>query len=417
MKRFKILIIACFCLGLNAQNATLKFIDAKIDIDGKQEESVWSQLPKYTGFYNYAPNDEGLAEQQTEVKLFHNSEYLYVSLVYFDTEERSQVGSLKRDVPIGLSDGFAMVLDTQNQEQNAYYFSVNALGTLIDGLVERTGSGYGFTTSWNAAWNAKTSVIGTRKIYEVAIPLKFLNFNKENPVFGIQFYVRDIKKNSWTILKNVKRNYRLFDLRFTEKFTVENLPNTSNSKFAVTPSVTTNYQNDVAENIEETTIKPSLDVQYNVTSSLKLDATINPDFSQIDVDQQVNNLTRFSVFFPERRNFFLEDSDLFSNLGVFGVNPFYSRRIGADSDILFGLKLSGNVSPKTRVGVLNVQSDKNENISAQNHSALVLEQQLSKNFTTTGYLVNRQETNGFEFLDDYNRVTGINLNYKSNNNK
>ena len=108
---------------------------------------------------------------------------------------------------------------------------------------------------------------------------------------------------------------------------------------------------------------------------------------------------------------------MFSNRGVFGVNPFYSRRIGADSDILFGLKLSGNVSPKTRVGVLNVQSDKNESISAQNHSALVLEQQLSKNFTTTGYLVNRQETNGFEFLDDYNRVTGINLNYKSNNNK
>lgn len=115
--------------------------------------------------------------------------------------------------------------------------------------------------------------------------------------------MRDIKKNSWTILKNVKRNYRLFDLRFTEKFTVENLPNTSNSKFAVTPSVTTNYQNDVVENIEETTIKPSLDVQYNVTSSLKLDATINPDFLQIDVDQQVTNLTRFSVFFPERRNF------------------------------------------------------------------------------------------------------------------
>ena len=229
--------------------------------------------------------------------------------------------------------------------------------------------------------------------------------------------MRDIKKNSWTILKNVKRNYRLFDLRFTEKFSAENLPNTSNSKFAVTPSVTANYAKDVVENTDDTTFKPSLDVQYNVTSSLKLDATINPDFSQIDVDQQVTNLTRFSVFFPERRNFFLENSDLFSNLGVFGVNPFYSRRIGANSDIKFGLKLSGNISPKTRIGVLNVQSDKNEDTASQNHGALVLEQQLSNNFTATGYLINRQETDGFDFLSDYNRVTGINLNYKSNNNK
>jgi len=402
---------------LFSQTKTIKYIDTKVSIDGKLDESVWQQIPEYTGFYNYAPNDEGLAEQQTEVKLFHNGENLFVSLVYYDTEKRSQVGSLKRDVPIGLSDGFAMVLDTQNQEQNAYYFSVNAEGTEIDGIVEKINGGYDFSISWNAVWEAKTSTEGNNKIYEVAIPLKFLNFNAENAVFGIQFYVRDIKKNSWTILKNVKRNYRLFDLRFTEKFSIEDLPNKATSKFAITPSVTANYQEDVANNTDETTIKPSLDVQYNVTSSLKLDATINPDFSQIDVDQQVTNLTRFSIFFPERRNFFLENADLFSNLGVNGVNPFYSRRVGANSNVQFGLKLSGNISPKTRLGVLNVQTDKEDDVASQNFGALVVEQQLSKNFSATGFLINRQETDKLEFVDDYNRVTGVNLNYKSANNK
>ncbi|BAO75800.1 DUF5916 domain-containing protein [Winogradskyella sp. PG-2] len=400
-----------------SQSATILYKEADIETDGKLNESVWQQLPEYTGFYNYAPNDEGLAEQQTEVKLFHDGENLYVSLVYHDTENKSQVGSLKRDVPIGLSDGFAMVLDTQNQEQNAYYFSVNAYGTLIDGIVEKINSGYDFTTSWNAVWNAKTNVSGNDKLYEVAIQLKFLNFNKENVVFGIQIYVRDIKKNSWTILKNVKRNYRLFDLRFTEKFLVEDLPSISSSKFAFTPSVTTNYLNNVIEDTDETTFKPSLDIQYNLTSSLKLDATINPDFSQIDVDQQVTNLTRFSVFFPERRNFFLENADLFSNLGVDGINPFYSRRIGANSDIQFGLKLSGNISSKTRIGVLNVQSDKEGDIASQNYGVLVGEQQLSQNVTATAYLINRQETNKFEFINDYNRITGLNLNYRSNNNR
>jgi len=414
---FIFFILAC-SLDVCAQESSIPFIETKVEVDGKLSEAVWQQVPKHTGFYNYAPNDEGLAENQTEVKLFHNKEYLYISLVYFDTESRSQVSSLKRDVPIGLSDGFAMVLDTQNQEQNAYYFSVNALGTLIDGIVEKINGGYDFSTSWNAVWQAKTSSEGNNKIYEIAIPLKFLNFNAENAVFGIQFYVRDIKKNSWTILKNVKRNYRLFDLRFTKKFSVENLPNKSSSKFAIIPSVTANYQNDVTEDLDLTTIKPSLDAQYNVSSSLKLDATINPDFSQIDVDQQVTNLSRFSVFFPERRNFFLENSDLFSNLGVNGVNPFYSRRVGANSDVQFGLKLSGNLSPKTRLGILNVQTDKEgDDITSQNFGVLVVEQQLSKNFSATGFLINRQETDKFEFIDDYNRVTGVNLNYKSTNNK
>ena len=417
MKYLFLLLLVSWSLNLYAQEFKIKFVDTEISVDGKLGEQVWKQVQNHTGFYNYAPNDVGLAEQQTEVRLFHNGEKLYIGLVYHDTEQKSQVSSLKRDVPIGLSDGFALILDTQNQEQNAYYFSVNAYGTLIDGLVEKVNGGYDFTTSWNAVWNAKTSVQGTKKLYEVEIPLKFLNFNNENTVFGIQCYVRDIKKNSWTILNNVKRNYRLFDLRFTEKFSVANLPDKSASKFAVTPSITTNYQNNRVDDSDETLFTPSLDVQYNLTSSLNLDATINPDFSQIDVDQQVTNLTRFSIFFPERRNFFLENSDLFSNLGVRGINPFYSRRIGASSDIQFGVKLSGNLSPKTRLGVLNVQAGEEANIAAQNYSVVVGEQQLNSQIAATAYFINRQETDRFEFIDEYNRVAGLNLNYRSKNNK
>lgn len=417
MKYLFLIIVLFFMLNISGQESSIQFIDTKISIDGEFDEPIWQQLPEHTGFYNYLPTDIGLAENQTSVKLFHNGENLYVSAIYNDTTERTQVSTLKRDVSIVFSDAFIMVLDTQNQEQNGYLFAVNSLGNQTDGLVGRSGGGYNLSFSWNAVWQAKTKLNGNKKQYEIAIPLKSLNFNKENAVFGVQFYVRDIKNNSWTILTNVKRNYANLDLRFNEKFTVENLPDKSTSKFALTPSITTSYQNDVIENIDDTNIKPSLDVQYNVTSSLKLDATINPDFSQIDVDQQVTNLTRFSVFFPERRNFFLENSDLFSNLGVDGVNPFYSRRIGVNSEIQFGLKLSGNIAPKTRIGLLNVQSDKEEDIASQNYGVFVGEQQLSENITATAYLINRQETDGFEFVNDYNRVTGLNLNYKSNNNK
>ena len=417
MKYISTFICICCFVNCFSQTATVKFVDTNINIDGQFTEAVWQLVPEYTGFYNYLPTDIGLAENQTSVKIFHNGEYLYVRAIYNDTTAETRVSTLKRDASIAFSDSFVMILDTQNQEQNGYFFAVNSLGNQTDGLVGRTNDGYNLSFSWNAIWQSKAILNGKKKQYEIAIPLKSLNFNKENAVFGIQFYVRDIKNNSWTVFKNVKRNYANLDLRFTEKFTIENLPNTAASRFTLTPSITTNYQEDLEATTDETTFTPSVDLQYNVTSSLKLDATINPDFSQIDVDQQVTNLTRFAIFFPERRNFFLENADLFSNLGVSGVNPFYSRRIGAESAVQFGLKLSGNIAPKTRIGILNVQTDTENEVASQNFSAFVGEQQLSKNFAATAYLINRQETDNFEFTDDYNRVTGLNVNYKSDNNK
>lgn len=401
----------------NSQTSKIPYYKATIEVDGQPDEAIWKAVPVHTNFYNHMPTDEGFAKNQTEVKIFHDGVYLYVSAVYHDTTARQQVSSLKRDVSIGISDAFVMVLDTQNQEQNGYLFAVNTYGTQVDGLIERVDEGYNLNTSWNAIWKTATAVDGTQKKYELAIPLKNLNFSKDNSVFGVQFYVRDIKNNSWTIFTNVKRNYFTFDLRFTKKMEVDSLPKKATSKFAITPSFTVNYQNDVANKTDETNYTPSLDVQYNLTSSLKLDATINPDFSQIDVDQQVTNLTRFSIFFPERRNFFLENADLFSNLGVDDINPFYSRRIGAKSAIQFGVKLSGNVAPKTRIGILNVQTAEENEVKPQNFTVAVAEQQLTKNVTTTAYLVNRQETDKFSFQNDYNRVAGINLNYKSSNNK
>lgn len=398
-----------------SQDSSIQFRDINVEIDGSLNEEVWKSIPIHTNFHNLLPTDEGLAENQTEVKIFHNGEYLFVGAVYHDTTAKQQVSSLKRDVSIGISDAFIMVLDTQHQQQNGNLFAVNTYGTQVDALVERNETGYGLNFSWNAVWKTKTTVVGNDKVYEIAIPFKALNFDKENTIFGVQFYVRDIKNNSWTILTDLSRNYPTFDLRFTRDFNLEKIPGTIQSKFAVSPSVTLNYQN--VDSDDETIFRPSLDFQYNLSSSLKLDATINPDFSQIDVDQQVTNLSRFSVFFPERRNFFLENADLFANLGTSDVNPFYSRKIGAENEIQFGLKLSGNVAQKTRIGVMNVQTNKNENMNAQNYSVVVGEQQLTKQLTATAFMINRQETEGFSFNNDYNRVAGANLNFKSGNNK
>ncbi len=416
MRRIFLGIIVFTTLFLKAQT-TIPYLNTTIDLDGKFEENVWETLPIISNFNNLLPTDIGLADNQTEVKIFHNGEQLFIQAIYKDSTTKVQVSSLKRDVSIALSDAFIIVLDTQNQKQSGYLFAVNALGTQVDGLIERTNNGYGLNFSWNAVWETKTSQQGTRKMYELAIPLKSLNYDSTNSIFGIQMYVRDIKNNSWTILTDLARNYPTYDLRFTKPFLIEKLPQKTLSRFAVVPSITMNYQKEIKNNLDKADFIPSLDAQYNVSSSLKLDATINPDFSQIDVDQQVTNLSRFSVFFPERRNFFLENADLFSNLGVDEVNPFYSRRIGANSKINFGLKLSGNVSPKTRIGFLDVQTEENSEVKSQNYAALVGEQQLNENFTATGYIINKQVIEDFEFKNDYNRVVGANLNFKSDNSK
>ncbi|CAL2103697.1 DUF5916 domain-containing protein [Tenacibaculum sp. 190130A14a] len=421
-----ILLVGCIFITLSIQAQTditkgrIVFNDTHIDLDGQLNEAVWSTLTPEGGFINYIPNNGEVAPNQTEVKMFHNGKNLYISAVYNDPSSKVQIGSLKRD-DIGVSgaesDSFAIMLDTYNQQQSGYFFIVNMGGALIDALLSRNGDGFRVSTSWNTIWNARTSTKGNQKIYEVSIPLKTLGYKAGVSEWGVMFHTRNIKLNEWTTSTPIDRNYNQFDLRFAKTFTVENLQRNSTSRFAVTPSVTMNYAEDVTNGTDDTMLKPSVDVQFNVSSSLKLDATINPDFSQIDVDRQVTNLSRFSVFFPERRNFFLENSDLFTNLGVSGVNPFYSRRIGANSEISFGLKLSGNIAEKTRLGVLNVATKEEGDTPAQNYGALVVQQQLSKSFTATGFLINRQETDGFSFKDDYNRISGMNVNYQSRNNR
>ena len=415
-----LMLLFIVATNMKAQTDKIVFKNSTIKLDGQLNESVWDNLVPERGFLNYIPNNGAKATNKTEVKMFHNGKNLYISAVYQDTTPTIQIGSLKRDdigTSGGSSDSFAIIIDTYNQQQLGYFFIVNMGGALIDALVSRNGDGFNISTSWNTVWNARTSVKGNAKIYEIEIPLKALGYEDDSSEWGVMFHTRNIKLNEWTTSTAIDRNYNQFDLRFSKPFKIENLSENKTSKFTVTPSLTVNYANDVVGGVENTKAKPSVDLQFNVSSSLKLDATINPDFSQIDVDRQVTNLSRFSVFFPERRNFFLENSDLFNNLGVRGVNPFYSRRIGANSEISFGLKLSGNIAEKTRLGILNVATKAKEDNPAQNFGALVIQQQLSSSFTATGFIINRQETDGFSFSDDYNRVAGVNLNYQSKNNK
>jgi Domain of unknown function (DUF5916) len=419
-KNIFLFLILCALRFYSQENTNaIPYQAVDIDLDGKLEEAIWQTLPEYTNFKKFFPIDQGEAENQTKVKVFHNGKDLYIGVVYSDNESRNFINSLKRDDhynSIVISDAFGVVIDPYSKQQSGYYFCVNAGGALVDALIEYSGSDYDVNTSWNSVWNAKSNQIGNEKIYEMKIPLKALNFDAKNKSWNLQFFTRDTKINLWSSYAKLTNNLLQFDLRYTTPFSIDHLDNIKNSVLAITPSITGAYLDDINSNKKQASFTPSLDIQYNLTQALRLDATINPDFSQVDVDQQVTNLSRFSIYFPERRNFFLEASDLFNNLGTESINPFYSRRIGAATPIIAGLKFSGNLHPKMRIGVLNVQTKEKKNLLPENFSTVVLQNNLSKQLTSTAYFINKQNT-FTEKNNDYNRLVGFNLNFISKDNK
>lgn len=393
--------------GANA----IHFINEQPVIDGNLSEPVWEKIEAFTDFHNYFPIDEGLAENQTEVKVFHNQQYLFVGVVYHDSDSKNNISSLKRDIyydAMFVSDCFGIILDPYNEGNNGYFFGVNASGVQFDALV---GNINNINESWSAIWQSKVSKQGKDKYYEIAIPLNAINFNPQKNEWGVQFYTNNTKQNQFTTWAKSARNYNPYDLRFTKKTSIDSLPNKVSRKFSVVPSITFNHANNKILNTKKSRFIPSIDGQYNINSSLRLDLTVNPDFSQVEVDQQVTNLTRFAINFPERRKFFLENSDLFTNLGTYWSDPFYSRRIGAETDILFGAKISGNIGDKTRIGLLNTQTKDEEVTKGKNYSVLVGRHSLSNAFNTTLFFINSQQKG------NYNRVAGADINFKSGNNK
>jgi hypothetical protein len=168
-----------------------------------------------------------------------------------------------------------------------------------------------------------------------------------------------------------------------------------------------------------------VDAKIAVTNSMNLDLTVNPDFSQVEVDRQVTNLSRFSIFFPERRNFFLENIDLFDRYGTEPIKPFYSRTIGLTPNgqrvpILAGARLTGNLDAKTRLGVLTMQTRATSNYAAQNYSAISVNRQMLKRSIWSGYMLNRE---GFytgdnpleKAIDKYGRNAGTEFSYSNEN--
>ncbi len=392
----------------------------KIKVDGELTEQVWSTAEAAKDFWIKFPTDDAKAKASTIVKMAYDNNFLYVAATCYDSLPLV-AQSLKRDSRIRESDGFGIILDPMNKKTNGFYFSVTAFNVQADDLLSAGQEGE-LNFSWDNKWYSKTKIFADHYIIEIAIPFKTLRYDKNSTQWGLNFIRSERKKNEFHTWTRVPVNFPGPDLGYTGALVWDASPPSAGTNIAVIPYITGGAKENKQNNEKlSSNFNAGFDTKIAVSSSLNLDLTVNPDFSQVEVDRQVTNITRFSIFFPERRNFFLENSDLFSGYGIPPIRPFYSRKIGLDNDgntipIIAGIRLTGNVTPRTRVGLMTMQTKSKGDFAAQNYSALSVNQQVLRRSVVKAYFLNRSAIATDDHpikdpLDKYGRNAGGEFNF------
>ena len=395
----------------------------QITIDGLLEEPDWKAAETAKNFLAHYPQDNVPIKRATEVKVTFDDRFLYVAAVCFDTSYHV-LQTLKRDLDFWESDGFGIVLDPVNQKTNGFIFALTPSNVQSEDLL--SGNSYGdLNGSWDNKWLSQTKIYRDHWTVEIAIPFKTLRFDPTKKQWGLNFLRIDQKNNQNSTWTFIPVNFNGYDLGYTGALIWNEPPPPVKGNVSVIPYISGGISNDKSElkNPTKTVFNAGIDAKIAVTPSLNLDLTLNPDFSQIEVDRQVTNLTRFNIFFPERRTFFLENNDLFSNFGEDIVRPFFSRRIGLDANgqrvpILGGVRLSGNLDKYWRIGLMNMQTQAQGDTPAQNFTAFTFGRRVLKRSKISGYVLNRTG-----FLSDnakqnnplsaFGRNQGIEFNYSN----
>ncbi|MEP2446869.1 MAG: DUF5916 domain-containing protein [Balneola sp.] len=399
-------------------------INAKVIIDGELEESEWGEASITSDFLNKAPRDTGLAVNQTKAWIMYDDEFLYIGAINYQKKEDLVIKTLKRDNSSYHwdSDGFSVVLDPMNKQTNGFLFGVNAAGARVDGMVSIENSRTRPDVNWDNVWYSSVKVHDDYWVAEFAIPFKSINYDTNVEEWGINFVRNDMKRNEYSTWSHVPLGFPGIDIGHLGTMVIKDIPPKRKQGAIIQPYVLGSSNKDflAANNGLENDIEIGLDAKIPVGQNLKLDLTVNPDFSTVDVDQQVTNLSRFSIFFPEKRAFFLENSDLFGSFGTWGLKPFFSRRIGLNNGeivpILFGARVTGNLSEDLRVGVLNAHTRSVNDLSANNYTVASVQQNLIGRTNVKALFTNRSSFDGASPTgEDYNRTIGAEFNYTSEN--
>ena len=359
--------------------------DESINLDGRLEEPIWQRAVPATDFLQQDPINGGTPTERTEVKIVFDRQRLYMGVICFDSEPDKLLGNtMKRDEFLSADDRFMWVIDTFLDARTGYFFEMNPSGLMADSL---RGTGGSNERAWDGIWNARVRRSEIGWTIEIELPFRTLNFDPNAPAWGINFQRSIRRKNEENLWSGHARNQGLFHLPSAGLLT--GISEVSQGLgLDVKPYLVGTLSNEPGRGnpafIGDADV--GMDLFYNLTPGLRANFTFNTDFAQTEVDQRLVNLTRFSLFFPEKRDFFL-DGSTFLNFylarsfgGGGAVQPFFSRQIGLDQDgnpqkIDFGTKLTGQVGAQD-IGFLQVRTGREGEVAGEDFTVVRVKRRL-----------------------------------------
>lgn len=430
---------------------SIKKAKGKMTLDGILDEADWQMAEMSAPFWQSYPYDTAFSTSITETRWVFDDDNIYVSAKCYQKKDKYVVLSLKRDFGPGTTDLFAVIIDPFADGQNAFSFAVSPLGVQREGLIS---NGNSFSTDWDNKWFSIVKNYDDYWTVEMAIPFKTIRYkntavensvhtNNEQKENSIQWNINmlrfdqsrpQVERSTWSFLPRYSNGN---NIAFAGKLIWETPPPKARTNISIIPyvlgSINKDYLNKKPKNTEGGV---GFDAKVAVSSSMNLDLTVNPDFAQVEVDKQVTNLSRFELFFPERRQFFLENADLFGNFGFENINPLFTRRMGLATDangntvkvpIILGARLTGKLNKNWRVGLMDIQTGVHQDLKlpATNFLATAIQRKVFSRSLLSFIFVNK---NNFD-IDSlgentwnlqkyaYNRVLGLDYNLASSDGK
>ncbi|NSW93450.1 MAG: carbohydrate binding family 9 domain-containing protein [Bacteroidales bacterium] len=394
-------LLAFCCSGINTAQETVKIkrINNPVEFNGIPDEDTWKQLSSFT-LTMHRPDFGSRPSQESDIRIGYDDQFLWIGAsLFMNDPSKIFAVSKKRDQELFDYDAFGVLLDTYNDNENGLAFLTTPTGLRTDYTISNDASGGGFgpggpsfmNSSWNTFWDVKTSRDQKGWYVEMRIPFSSLKFKTENDIATMGLIIiRNISSNNETA------TWPAIDPRYG--FMATNKPSLAGTieiegarptkPVYVSPYLLAGFSRDWSLNEEGTAYvkddnpkyDAGIDIKYNINSNLTLDLTGNTDFAQVEADDQQINLTRYSLFFPEKRKFFQERSSLFDfRLGGFSDNLFYSRRIGIAYGnpirIYGGARLTGRLG-KWDFGLLDMQTAEYEDSPSENFGVLRMRRQV-----------------------------------------
>tara|TARA_Y100000748_G_scaffold81451_2_gene67153 strand:+ start:6737 stop:8944 length:2208 start_codon:yes stop_codon:yes gene_type:complete len=368
-------------------------------IDGNVlDDPVWKNISQTTGFIQQSPDEGKPASEKTIVKIAFTNDHFYLSVIcYSDQPENIIINDTRRDSPLDDMDSFIFILDTFNDNQNGYAFGTNAAGIEYDAQITKggeniarigrfsSGAGGAFNINWDGSWTVKTKIHNDRWSAEFKIPFKTLRYKSEKTQeWGVNFQRVNASIQEVSHWSPINRQFTVNRLISAGALTGVSPPLSQNIKFIPYFLTQRNSNSGDEEKTKAYESVAGFDGKVSIGSGLNLDLTYNTDFAQAEADEQQINLDRFSLFFPEKRAFFLENAGLFSvgdnSFGGSEVSMFFSRRIGLAGagnqvPINGGARLTGTIA-NMRVGLLNMSTKPSQGRPSNEYQILRLKKEL-----------------------------------------